>query len=62
MWAYSTPVDEMSLLNQGSCDLEREALRWSETHSSSYLSNALEAVGIKKKEKKHISSVASEET
>ena len=38
------------LLNQGSSDLAIEALRWSETHSSSYLSDALEAVGIKKDE------------
>ena len=39
------------LLDQGPSDPVREALRWSETHSSSYLSNALVAVGIKKEKK-----------
>ena len=36
------------LLNQGPSDPVREALHWSETHSSSSLSDALVAVGIKK--------------
>ena len=49
MQAFSTPVDEMRLLDLGPSDPEREAVRWSETHSSSYLSNALVAVGIKKR-------------
>ena len=54
MRAFSTPVDEMRSTRPGSSDPVREALHWSETHSSSYLSDAQVAVGIQKNQNQKI--------